>query len=140
MPGLTQWRRHRRLRRLLGERGAAAVEFALVVPVLLVLVMGIVEYSRAFNAQAVLSAAAREGARAVAVGEDLNSARTAVQTAAGSLRLTNQAIAITPTTCTGAAARTTVTVTVTYRQTFASGLLGRTGVTLTGRAAMRCEP
>jgi hypothetical protein len=53
--------------------------------------------------------------------------------------VTDQSIAITPTTCAGAAARTTVTVTVTYRQTFASGLLGRTGVTLTGTAAMRCE-
>jgi hypothetical protein len=31
-----------------------------------------------------------------------------------------------------------VTVTISYRQVFASGLVGRTGVDLTGKAAMRC--
>jgi Flp pilus assembly protein TadG len=46
-----------------GDRGAAAVELALVLPVLLLLVMGIVEFGLAFNRQISLSGGAREGAR-----------------------------------------------------------------------------
>ncbi len=49
------------------ERGAAAVEFALVLPVLLLLVFGLIDFSRAFNAHVSLSGAAREGARATAM-------------------------------------------------------------------------
>jgi len=133
-----QWRRRRTAQHLLGERGAAAVEFALVVPMLLILVFGIIETSKAFNAQATLSAAAREGARALSQGDTLASAVSAVQTAAGSLALSSSTITITPTTCVGITTTTTVTVTVKYHQTFASGLLGSTGIDITGKAAMRC--
>ncbi len=49
------------MRRFRSESGAAAVEFALVVPILLLLVLGIIEFGRAYNIQNSLSAAAREG-------------------------------------------------------------------------------
>lgn len=49
------------------EKGAVAVEFALVLPVFLVLVLGIFEFGRAFNIQISLSQAARESARYTAV-------------------------------------------------------------------------
>jgi Flp pilus assembly protein TadG len=129
-------RRHRTARRLLGERGAAAVEFALVVPVLLMLLMGIVEFSKAYNAQATLSAAAREAARTMALANDPTQARAIAQTAAGSLG-SAATITISPTTC-ASDGSSTVTVTMTYRQTFASGLLGQSGVDVVGKAAMRC--
>jgi len=45
------------------DRGAAAVEFALVAPILILLVVGIAEFGRAYNVQNSLSAAAREGVR-----------------------------------------------------------------------------
>jgi Flp pilus assembly protein TadG len=45
------------------DRGAAAVEMALVLPVLLFLLMGIIDFGRMFNAQIQLSQAAREGVR-----------------------------------------------------------------------------
>jgi Flp pilus assembly protein TadG len=136
--GTTAWRRHRTAQRLLGERGAAAVEFALVVPVLLLLLLGIMEYSRAFNAQSTLSAAAREGARTMALANDLGQARSAARHAAAELGVPTSAVTITPSSCTGSSATTAVTVTITHRQEFVSGFLGRTGVDLTGRAAMRC--
>ncbi|HKU29947.1 MAG TPA: TadE/TadG family type IV pilus assembly protein, partial [Arthrobacter sp.] len=41
------------------ERGAAAVEFALVAPILVLLVLGIMEFGRAYNAQVSLTNAAR---------------------------------------------------------------------------------
>lgn len=49
------------------ERAAALVEFAIVLPVLLLLVFGIIDFGRALYTQNNLSAAVREGARRAAV-------------------------------------------------------------------------
>ena len=46
-----------------GERGAALVEFAIVLPILLMIVFGIVDFARAFYTQNNLTSAVREGAR-----------------------------------------------------------------------------
>jgi Flp pilus assembly protein TadG len=46
-----------------GDRGAALVELALVVPLLLVLIAGIVDFGFAFQRYEVITNAAREGAR-----------------------------------------------------------------------------
>lgn len=51
------------------DRGAAAVEFALLAPVLLLIVFGIIDFGRALNAQITLTQAAREGARLAALGD-----------------------------------------------------------------------
>lgn len=48
---------------LRSEDGQALVEFALVVPVLLLLILGLVDFARAWNAQQVLTDAARESLR-----------------------------------------------------------------------------
>ena len=50
------------------ERGAAAVEMALVMPLLILMVMGIIDFGRIFNGEIQLSQAAREGARVAALG------------------------------------------------------------------------
>jgi len=49
------------------ERGAAAVEFALVFPLVIMLLITVIEFSRLWNIQATLSDAARISARYVAV-------------------------------------------------------------------------
>ncbi|NUO60565.1 MAG: pilus assembly protein [Hamadaea sp.] len=49
------------------DRGASAVEFALVLPMLLLLVFGIIDFGRLLNAQIKTTEAAREGARAATV-------------------------------------------------------------------------
>ncbi len=54
--------------RLRGEEGQATVEFALVLPILVILVVGIFEFGRAWNAHQVITDAAREAARTAAVG------------------------------------------------------------------------
>ncbi len=51
-----------------GDRGATAVEFALLLPLLLLIVFGTIDFGRALNAQITLTQAAREGARVDAVG------------------------------------------------------------------------
>ncbi len=57
-----------------GDAGQAAVEFALVLPLLLVLVIGIIEFGRAWNEHQVLTDAARQGAR-IAVVADTNTTK-----------------------------------------------------------------
>lgn len=124
-----------------GERGAAAVEFALVVPLLLVLVLGIAEFGRAYNIESVLAGAAREGARTMALKNSASDARTAVQAAAPTLGLTAGQITVSPSSCptsTGTTSTTIVTVTVSYQMTFVSGKFGTTK-TLQGKGAMRCS-
>lgn len=59
-----------RLRAGLGERGAAAVEFGLILPVLLTIVGGILDFGRMYNQQILLSNAARDGVRQVVVNQD----------------------------------------------------------------------
>lgn len=68
------------LKRLRREDGAAVVEFALVLPILMILVFGIVDFARAFYTINSLVSAAREGARYGALLEEpLSSAsRTAI--------------------------------------------------------------
>ena len=56
------------------DRGAAAVEMALVLPVLLFLLMGMIDFGRAYSAQIQLSQAAREGVRLASLNPGLTSA------------------------------------------------------------------
>ena len=50
------------------NRGQALVEMALILPVLLLIIFGIIEFGRIFNAHITLTHASREGARAGALG------------------------------------------------------------------------
>jgi Flp pilus assembly protein TadG len=56
------------------ERGAAAVEFAILLPLLILLVFGILDFGRYYSARITVTHAAREGARAFAIGEDYTAA------------------------------------------------------------------
>lgn len=68
------------------EEGAAAVEFALIVGLLAILVFGLLEYGLAFWQVQNLRAAAREGARVAAVGGSDEEVRQAMRdSASGSL-------------------------------------------------------
>ncbi len=57
-------------------RGAAVVEFAIVVPFLLTLLLGIIDFGRMFAVGASLAAAVREGARVAAAASDPSAAAT----------------------------------------------------------------
>src|SRR3712207_8978901 len=73
----------------------------MIVPLLLVLVLGIAEFGHAFQVQGTLSAAAREGARVMALQNDPAAARTAVRDASPTLdpAVTNAQITVTPGAC-----------------------------------------
>ena len=55
--------------KLRNEKGASAVEFALVLPIFIMLVFGIFQFGIAFNNWIAITHAAREGARLAAVGQ-----------------------------------------------------------------------
>jgi len=57
----------RRARRWGSEGGQALVEFALVSPLLLLLILGLVEFARAWNTQQVLTETARDALRSAVV-------------------------------------------------------------------------
>jgi Flp pilus assembly protein TadG len=122
------------------------VEFAFIVPLLIVLVIGIVEFGHAFQVQGTLSAAAREGVRAMALRNDPVDARNVVRNATGSLNpgITDAQIDITivggtAETCpTTGAGDTAVRLTITYPMPYLTGFFG-TGIDLTGTGVMRCN-
>jgi Flp pilus assembly protein TadG len=54
-------------RRLRSERGAVAVEFAIIFPVLMLILFGVIEFGKVYSQWQVFQGAAREGARCAAV-------------------------------------------------------------------------
>lgn len=121
------------------ERGAAAVEFALVSTLLVALLVGIVDFGYAFFVQGTLSGAAREAARSYAIHGNESTARAAAKNAAGPLALTDGQILIPagacPVTTTGP--DPSVTVTITYANAGLTGFFGSIPLTATG--TMRCN-
>ncbi len=56
--------------KLKDNRGVALIEFALVLPILLLLVLGIIEFGWIYNGYITITGAAREGARVAAIDGD----------------------------------------------------------------------
>jgi Flp pilus assembly protein TadG len=71
------------LGRTRNEDGAAAVEMALVLPILLLLVFGIIEFGFIFNRYISVTHAAREGVRLLALGVDADTAIEKAEAATG---------------------------------------------------------
>lgn len=122
------------------ERGAAAVEFAILAPVLVMLLLGIMEFGRAYNAQASLSAAAREGVRVMAVSNSISAANTAAKSTAVSLQPalkdTDIKFKNLDTGTTACAPGNRMTVTISYNLSTMTGIAGP--FPMTGKGAMLC--
>jgi Flp pilus assembly protein TadG len=98
------------------RRGAAAVEFAFVAPVFILLVFGMIEFGRAIMVQQILTNAAREGARVAILDSATPTASVVsgkVTTYLQSAGITGATVTINPTEPTTAAYGQPVTVTVT---------------------------
>jgi Flp pilus assembly protein TadG len=118
-----------------GERGSAAVEFALVLPLVLFVLLAVVEVAVAARVQLEVSHAAREGAREAAASPDVERAvaavrRTLAPDAAGRAR-----VSVSRQHVVGGAAE----VVVRLRHRVAAPLFGGFDVMLTARAVMRVE-
>ncbi|MGO4228189.1 TadE/TadG family type IV pilus assembly protein [Arthrobacter sp. YAF34] len=117
------------------QRGAAAVEFALVAPVLLALVGGIIEFSYTYNLQISVTQAAREAARNMAIHNDQTLARAAA--VAGAPGLSPAGFTYTFTGACPDGSTGNVQVTVGYQAGSMTGMFGGT-VNVSGTGAMRC--
>jgi Flp pilus assembly protein TadG len=76
---------NRRRSRLGDDRGAVAVEFALVLIPLMLIISGIIDFGRVYNAQETLTQAARVGARQASLGKSTATVQQDVRDAATSL-------------------------------------------------------
>ncbi len=75
-----------------GARGTTLVEAAIVIPILLMFLIGIIEFARAYNIYQVVSDAAREGCRfAIAPYSDGTTATLPTATGAGLTAVESQA-------------------------------------------------
>lgn len=117
-----------------GERGAAAVEFAIILPILIVLVLGVIEAGRAYNAQIKLTQAVREGARSsITAGSGGVAALVASRADLPGFSASNVSV----TSCPAGGGDTTVTA--NYPFTFDIALVTTSSFPLSATAVMRCE-
>jgi Flp pilus assembly protein TadG len=127
------------------QRGAAAVELAIVLPILILLVFGIIEWSIYFNRLQGLQAAAREGARVAALPQstDADIRARVVDSLDGVLSSgATPTITISPTSsnpCDLQDPNARVTVTVKANTDLDIPLWGSQTVTLTGKGEFKCE-
>lgn len=124
------------------ESGVALIEFAFVLPILLVLAMGMLDFGRAFHTKSLLDQAAREGARvAVVTTPDVDIVENRVNAVLASGGITPTSV-----TVDGPDAANMVTVTVNATFTFITpGVFALVGgdygntIPMAGQTVMRFE-
>lgn len=127
------------MRRIRTDRkGQATVEMAVVLPILLMLLLGLVDVARMANAYLTVQHAAREAVRTGSTGASNAQVTQRAQSSLGALDPNRVTISITP-----SGSRTSggdITVTITYRYQFLVAL-GYAGaeMNLTGRLTGRVE-
>ncbi len=110
------------------------VEMAIVLPVLMLLVFGTIEFGRLYNAQVTLTHAAREGIRDYAIHQDSSQAEGVARDAASPTLVTTQMAFATSACDPGDPA----TMTITYPFSMAIPFFQSDIVTLSGEGVMRC--
>lgn len=132
------------------DRGAAAVEFAIVAPLLLLILLGLVDLGRLFFVEVSLAGASREGARAAAVGRPSAQVNAVVQASSpGVARISSlgdvTSITVQPVPC-SSGANASVVVSVPFRwftpvellQVFNPASQGGRQLTLQSKSEMLC--
>ena len=125
------WTTRRPGRALGDDRGQAAVEFAVALPIVVIAMLAIAQVGVAVRNEVAVELAAREGARAAAVTTDQSAAGAAARRAVDL-----------PMDVTVSVDATTVTVTVTYVDPTDIAIIGAAigPVTHTATATMAIEP
>ena len=121
------------------ERGATAVEFALVLPLLFIVLFAIIDFGWVLNQQLSVTAAAREGSRYYAI-HNLEPGAQAQAEARASGLVTDTVSFSYPSTCSPTVEDDELTMIVKTPLTDLTGWLGAVtgGVMLEGTGSMRC--
>jgi Flp pilus assembly protein TadG len=122
---------------LRSEKGAAAIEFALIAGILFMFVFGIIEFGRIFNELEVLNSAAREGARAAAVRGTADDVESAVEAAAAPYVPDETPVA--DKVCNDATSGSPVTVSWDQHFEISVGLLPEFNQDIEVKGVFRCE-
>jgi Flp pilus assembly protein TadG len=123
------------------------VEFALLLPLLAIMVFGLIDFGRLLNAQISVTEAAREGARLAALGSSVSQVTARTQLAAGNF---GNSVTVTVTSCPAPATQASdAVVQASYLFHFITpvgafaGIFGGAGfgspITLTATGDMPCE-
>jgi len=118
-----------------GERGSATVEFALVIPIVLLLLVALVEVAVVARVQIELLGAARQGARAAATNPDPAVAVDAVHEALSEGLMKSVVVTVERPAVVGREA----VVRLSLRHHLAAALFGGVPVDLSARSVMRVE-
>ena len=122
------------------KRGQAMVEFALVLPIFILLLMGIMEFGLLFHQYLVVTSASREGARAAAVGGTDAEIRAVTSFAAASINKGNLTTLVTPAIrVKGTAVTVSVTNPVTINTPIIAEMFPANPVSVSGATVMRME-
>lgn len=121
------------------ESGQSLVEFALIVPILIILLFGIVDFGRIFHAYLTIDHAGREAARAASIGKDDTQVKSTAVTDAVGIGLTTDRVVISPTGT--RVSGNDVSITITYPITFLTPVIGSMvgPITLEDTTVMRVE-
>ena len=119
----------------MSARGSAVVEFALVIPLVALVMLGLVEVTVVARSQLEVSQAAREGARQAAAGPDPALAVAAVQRSLGPESAARARVAVSREHRVGGEAE----VTVRLRHRVSVPIVGGWSIELVGQAVMRVE-
>jgi Flp pilus assembly protein TadG len=125
-----------------GRRGAAVVEFAVVSPVLLLILLGMIECGRMIMVQQALTTAVREGARAASLTGTAGAAINAVEEFLAGVGVRGSSVKVTPGSSgiTGHGQPITVTVTVPFAKvSWLPSPIFMKNATMSSSATMRRE-
>lgn len=124
-------------------KGAAILEFALVVPILFMMVWGIISFTRAYQRMNALTASLREGARSASTMDSVFSLANRRNSVKATIRTFSSAFGypIDTSLVTVSASGTDVTVSVTNYPIFSGiNFIGSLqNITVTRQAIFRCE-
>ncbi|MEH6953577.1 TadE/TadG family type IV pilus assembly protein [Neobacillus drentensis] len=121
------------------QKGQSLVEFALVLPLLVLLLFGIIDFGRIFHAYLTLDHAGREAARIASIGKNDTDVRQAAVDDAISIGLTEGRVDVSPTGT--RTSGTKVSITITYPIDFLTPVIGEIvgSITLSDTTVMRVE-
>jgi len=129
--------------RLRHERGTTLIEFALVFPILVAMLFGMIDIGRFIATRTTLSQAAAVGVRTACLGSTTGQATVDTAVAASALTLSGVSVGALdcnpPAGCAGYPIAVGTTVVLTVRYNFQSGFYKSLTKTMTQTSRMVCE-